>query len=435
DKAYLKAAIKLKAISYVEKPIDPHEIEESVREAIANHKSLLLSKHSINYNRYETMSKLALKMIYSSHDSILYESKAFEQFGISLRNKTSYTTQNIKLIEDNVTFLEPSINHLISNLDTAFKSNHTDYIFGIKQEEYIIVHLFFSERPVHNTLIKLAERFSSLIKDNYVHFISIGKTINSIDKIYESYNTAIILMHSSFFYANNAILYNEPESIISTSSIPSDIISDFSEALLQRNHTKVQQLLKYLKGSLIHNRTLLVNQVKDFYYKLFLELNAQANSFHISISADSTETILDYISKSSTYLELHSILEDKISNYFKSLENDNRDNSTVFLIKEYISQNYQNENLSIKDISEYVFLSSSYVCTIFKTETGKTLNQYLTEYRIERAKKLLMDSRYKITDISAKVGYNDGNYFGKTFKKLIGHSPTEFREQYFAGKL
>jgi two-component system response regulator YesN len=54
---------------------------------------------------------------------------------------------------------------------------------------------------------------------------------------------------------------------------------------------------------------------------------------------------------------------------------------------------------------------------------------------MEKAKKLLMDSRYKITDISSKVGYNDGNYFGKSFKKIVGISPSEFREMYLEGKL
>ena len=58
-----------------------------------------------------------------------------------------------------------------------------------------------------------------------------------------------------------------------------------------------------------------------------------------------------------------------------------------------------NETLSVKDISDHVFLSTSYVCTFFKNETGQTLNQYLTEYRMEKAKQLLSDPRYKITDI------------------------------------
>lgn len=76
-----------------------------------------------------------------------------------------------------------------------------------------------------------------------------------------------------------------------------------------------------------------------------------------------------------------------------------------------------------------MFLSSSYLCTLFKNETGLTLNQYLTDFRIEKAKKLLTDPRYKIAEISAKVGYSDGNYFGKTFKKMVGVSPSEYREQ------
>ena len=83
----------------------------------------------------------------------------------------------------------------------------------------------------------------------------------------------------------------------------------------------------------------------------------------------------------------------------------------------------------MKDISDHVKLSSSYVCTLFKNDTGMTLNQYLTEYRIGRAKKLLEDPRYKIVDISAKVGYSDGNYFGKIFKRLCGMSPSEYREK------
>ena len=88
-----------------------------------------------------------------------------------------------------------------------------------------------------------------------------------------------------------------------------------------------------------------------------------------------------------------------------------------------------NEGLSVKDISAHVFLSTSYVCTFFKSETGKTLNQYLTEYRMERAKHLLSDPRYKISSISSRVGYSDGNYFGKCFKKYTGFSPSEYREK------
>ena len=105
------------------------------------------------------------------------------------------------------------------------------------------------------------------------------------------------------------------------------------------------------------------------------------------------------------------------------------ENPTIAFIKDYISRNYSNEELSVREIGEHAFLSASYVCTYFKNETGQTLNQYLTAYRIEKAKQLLQDPRYQISDISARVGYSNGNYFSKSFKKLVGLSPSEYREK------
>ena len=69
------------------------------------------------------------------------------------------------------------------------------------------------------------------------------------------------------------------------------------------------------------------------------------------------------------------------------------------------------------------------MCTMFKNETGRTLNQYITEFRMARAKDLLDDPRNKIVEVAGQVGYNDSNYFSKTFRKTFGMSPSEYREQ------
>ena len=91
--------------------------------------------------------------------------------------------------------------------------------------------------------------------------------------------------------------------------------------------------------------------------------------------------------------EMHQKLVEKTEQFFLSANSTPEENSTIFLIKDYISQKYMNETLSVKDISDHVFLSASYVCTFFKNETGQTLNQYLTEYRMEKAKQLLVRSQ------------------------------------------
>lgn len=101
----------------------------------------------------------------------------------------------------------------------------------------------------------------------------------------------------------------------------------------------------------------------------------------------------------------------------------------VFLMKDFIWKNYQRDMLSVREIAEAACLSTAYACTLFKSETGTTINQFISNYRMERAKQLLADPRNKITEIASQLGYSDSNYFGKSFKKLVGLSPTEYREK------
>lgn len=108
------------------------------------------------------------------------------------------------------------------------------------------------------------------------------------------------------------------------------------------------------------------------------------------------DLIMDTLNNAFTYEELHESLKEKTAQYFEDARNSQPENSTIFMIKDYISRNYMNDTLSVKDISSHVYLSASYVCTFFKSETGQTLNQYLTEYRMEKAKQrfLIPDTKF-----------------------------------------
>ena len=267
-------------------------------------------------------------------------------------------------------------------------------------------------------------------------FIAVGKQVHTPEKIYESYQSAVILLQSCFFFEYGSILTYE-DSIPTTSSQNNDLttlltksVLEMKEFLVSGDHEALHTLLASIFDTLHNSRTILANQAKDLYYKLFMAIHEAALSTHIHLDDDENfDTILDYISHSDTFSTLHTRLTEKTEQFLLHSQTEESETSTVFLIKDFIAKHYANESLSVKDISEQVFLSPSYVCTIFKNETNLTLNQYLTQYRIERAKKLLQDPRYKITDISSKVGYSDGNYFGKTFKKMVGLSPSEYREQ------
>lgn len=82
--------------------------------------------------------------------------------------------------------------------------------------------------------------------------------------------------------------------------------------------------------------------------------------------------------------------------------------------------------LSVKSIAEFVNISESHFMFLFKKEMGVSFNDYLTNYRMEIAVKLIKLRKYKIYEICNMVGYKDLKHFRKVFKKYTGVSPVEF---------
>lgn len=97
-------------------------------------------------------------------------------------------------------------------------------------------------------------------------------------------------------------------------------------------------------------------------------------------------------------------------------------------VKHYILEHYDNEQLSLNDISRQVGVSSSHLSKIFSQETGQTITEFLTATRIGKAKELLKSTGHKTFEIAYSVGYNDQHYFSNLFKKVTGMTPMEYRK-------
>ncbi|MDF2934911.1 MAG: two component AraC family transcriptional regulator [Paenibacillaceae bacterium] len=96
--------------------------------------------------------------------------------------------------------------------------------------------------------------------------------------------------------------------------------------------------------------------------------------------------------------------------------------------KAFMEENLARE-ISLEEVAELLGLNPSYFSQLFKQVTGETFVHYRISRRMEKAKKLLGQSQYRITDISFEVGYADHPHFTKTFKKYTGQSPSEYRSQ------
>ena len=104
--------------------------------------------------------------------------------------------------------------------------------------------------------------------------------------------------------------------------------------------------------------------------------------------------------------------------------------SLIDRAKEYVRNHYQEEELSLDDICKELGVSNSYFSSMFKKETGDSFVGYLTEYRMEKASRMLVETMEKSYIIAKSVGYSDPNYFSYVFKRQYGVSPSKYRTEY-----
>ena len=95
---------------------------------------------------------------------------------------------------------------------------------------------------------------------------------------------------------------------------------------------------------------------------------------------------------------------------------------------EFINQNYAGE-ITRDKIAEKIGLSPDYVGKIFKIHKGKSFNDYINELYIKRSMKLLTETDLKVHVIAFKAGFKSIRTFNRIFYRVVGETPTEFRNR------
>ena len=93
---------------------------------------------------------------------------------------------------------------------------------------------------------------------------------------------------------------------------------------------------------------------------------------------------------------------------------------------EYVHKHYD-KSINITDLCEHLNLNKSYFCSTFKTTTGHTFCHFLNHFRIEKSKKLLLETDLNMLDIALSVGFNNQNYYCTMFKKFTGKTPLQYK--------
>ena len=129
--------------------------------------------------------------------------------------------------------------------------------------------------------------------------------------------------------------------------------------------------------------------------------------------------------------ELWNCLEDRITGFLqkKTEEKASGDAKPIQIVKQYVAYHLC-ETVTLEEAAAMAGFAPAYFSGVFKKQTGQTFTEYLTEVRIQEAKRLLRSSQKSIGEIAILTGYPDDKYFRKLFKKIVGIKASEYRKLY-----
>ena len=126
--------------------------------------------------------------------------------------------------------------------------------------------------------------------------------------------------------------------------------------------------------------------------------------------------------------EFLSVLTETVPLSVPASSSTNRRDTYIVQGMEYIHAHYH-EQVSIEQLASFVRLDRKYFSAIFKESVGVTPQQYLLQYRMNKACELLRKGQYNVGEVAQSVGYTDALLFSRMFKKIIGTAPKHYRQQ------
>ncbi|GGD61766.1 hypothetical protein GCM10010911_19580 [Paenibacillus nasutitermitis] len=119
-------------------------------------------------------------------------------------------------------------------------------------------------------------------------------------------------------------------------------------------------------------------------------------------------------------------MEQWMNDLFLLIDPDRQKGQIMNRAKKYIRDHIQ-EPITLEQLGHVTFTSRSHLSRLFRRRTGQTFIEYLTDLRMEKAKKLLAEPGIKIYEVAEQLGYQDWKHFSRTFKDRTGYGPAEYR--------
>ncbi|NRF90366.1 response regulator [Paenibacillus frigoriresistens] len=254
--------------------------------------------------------------------------------------------------------------------------------------------------------------------------LGFGTVFKSIEEIYGSYQTAVEALEMQYFWLDETIP-------TMNGSVPMLIDAPF--AVSPELYSIIENGDEDAASSSLASVTAQLRRIgkREFVYSVCTEM-----LIHLSKISEKWNKELDFLplmNGMKQYRTFESLMKDlghTVTSLCRWISSQKAYAVTSLpeKIVLYIQEHYHNPDINLGSIANEFHLSLSHLSRIFVRATGANFNEYVSQLRVEQAKKLMEQKHWLSNqDIAQRVGYNDGRYFSQVFKKYCGKTPNEYR--------
>lgn len=439
DFEYSKQTFEFRAFDYVLKPVDKNSIQEVLLRAI----SALDSERSIESERVTLKSKL-MEYFSENKNSLLLKilegnELEFAQEGFPIRLSDPKAKIVITVLTMNS---DPSISSrlITDRFEAIMKERGIAFSLTKPYKEAVLcLEAPDTQEELSDKLHELAAYLKAEL--NIDSIISVGEVVSGFSEAAASYSQAREAYSFRFLAQYGDILfYNEVKEknymnldfarpIVIRAN---DIINKLMAATQKNQSEEWRLLLDSFLTTLREISPLSKLMLSKFFTQAMLIINPAAfneNSENFKVYILDKGRFEEQISKMDTIDQTKDYLMDFLEAISANTMNksSNADAEVTQRVIKIIDERYS-EELDLKCISQVIHLTPYYIGSIFKKNTGKTFNQYLCDYRIDRAKEILQTGKVNVSRLSEAVGIKNTSYFCSLFKNRFGISPGDYKE-------
>lgn len=401
---YAKEAISMGAENYLTKPIDEDELIQTIEEVKKKIEKIKLEKVDTKIFKND----LILKLICNKNNDEVLDRLKLE--GVNLNYK-SLCVVIVEFAED------VNINNLILN-----HIDNLDYEYCVNLQNQILI-IMDKESVNKDALRNLKDDLSSIINEQI--YISRGKFVDSIDNLNCSYQSAKDIHEYKLVYPNISWIREYKEKSYNLENIDYIDFDHLKKLLLNKDNKESLNYIESIFSKLKNDENLTVKQIKTKSIEVFLNVYNYFNDSKIIKGLDLyLEKVINSVNLDQIQIELNNMIKHRQS---KLEETDDSISPIILKLLRNIEKNYS-KDLNLKEISETYNINSIYLGQLFQKETGILFSDYLNNFRVNKAKNLLVETSLKAAEIGELVGYANKNYFYRKFKDIVGITPSEWRK-------